>query len=655
VTIIAAGTCTITANQAGNGNYLAGTPVTQSFFAAKAAQTITFNALAGKSYGNPPFTVSATGGGSGNPVTFSTTTTTVCTLSGTNNSTVTIVGVGTCTITANQAGNGNYLAGTPVSRSFAVAKGNQTITFGALPGKTYGNPPFTVSATGGASGNPVTFSTTTTTICTLSGTNNSTVTIIAAGTCTITANQAGNANYNAAAPVSQSFFAAKAAQTITFNALPNKVVSDPPFTVSATGGGSGNPVTFSTLTTSVCTLSGTNNATVTIVAVGTCTITANQAGNGNYLAATPVSRSFTVANKQDQTITFPAQSPSTRAFAAGGTFPVNPLATASSGLAVTYGTATSPVCTVSGTTVTMVKAGTCTITANQAGNASFNAAPQVTQNVTITGADVALTQAAAPNPGSTGKDVIFTLTVTNNGPAAASGLTLTDTVPAGSTFIWATPGCAHAAGTVTCSVGTLANGASLAHKVVLRRATAGSITNNAAVTFAAADPASANNNSSLAVTVNASAAGVAVTRYRLYSTATAEHHFTTDLNEYNVLGASGVWVQEGAVGKVLNNPGSFNGVTAVPYYRLYDTATQFHHWTTDANEYYTLGLYPNWSQEGVDGYILPTGTTGTIQLYRLNYPPIPGMHHWTIDVNEYTTLINQFGWVGEGGSGFVIQ
>jgi hypothetical protein len=119
----------------------------------------------------------------------------------------------------------------------------------------------------------------------------------------------------------------------------------------------------------------------------------------------------------------------------------------------------------------------------------------------------------------------------------------------------------------------------------------------------------------------------------------------------------GTWVQEGPVGKVLNNPGSFNAVTAVPYYRLYDNNTRWHHWTTDPNEYYTLGyIYSGWNLEGVDGYILPSATVGAIQLYRLNYPALGSLHHWTIDANEYNTLITPaYGWVGEGGAGFVIQ
>src|SRR5207249_4138034 len=58
-------------------------------------------------------------------------------------------------------------------------------------------------------------------------------------------------------------------------------------------------------------------------------------------------------------------------------------ATASSGLAVAFTSATTSVCTISGATVTLVSAGTCTIAADQAGNASYNPAPQVTQSFAV--------------------------------------------------------------------------------------------------------------------------------------------------------------------------------------------------------------------------------------------------------------------------------
>src|SRR5947208_3555799 len=92
----------------------------------------------------------------------------------------------------------------------AQFKANQTITFGALSDKTYGDPDFAVSATA-SSGLVVSFSSLTTAKCTVSG---NTVHIIEAGTCTIRALQAGDTNYNAAANVDQSFTINKKAASV---------------------------------------------------------------------------------------------------------------------------------------------------------------------------------------------------------------------------------------------------------------------------------------------------------------------------------------------------------------------------------------------------------------------------------------------------------
>jgi autotransporter-associated beta strand protein len=83
----------------------------------------------------------------------------------------------------------------------------------------------------------------------------------------------------------------KGTQTITFNTLPVKGFGDPPFALVATGGASGNPVTFVSSNTSVATISGN---ILTIVAPGTTDITASQAGNNNYLAAEDVTHTFNV-------------------------------------------------------------------------------------------------------------------------------------------------------------------------------------------------------------------------------------------------------------------------------------------------------------------------------------------------------------------------
>src|SRR5262249_8887279 len=185
VTITGAGSCTITASQAGNANFNPAADVPQSFSIAKANQTISFGPLANKTFGDPDFTVSATAT-SGLTVSFSALGN--CTVTGTS---VHITGAGSCTITASQAGHANFNPATDVPQSFSIAKANQTITFGPLAGKTFGDPDFTVGATA-SSGLTVSFSALGN--CTVTGT---TVHITGAGSCTITASQAGNANFNA--------------------------------------------------------------------------------------------------------------------------------------------------------------------------------------------------------------------------------------------------------------------------------------------------------------------------------------------------------------------------------------------------------------------------------------------------------------------------
>ena len=108
-------------------------------------------------------------------------------------------------------------------------------------------------------------------------------------TATVTANcgQAGSATGTASLTVTS---AVKQNQTITFVAIPNAVFGDSP-TASASAS-SGLPVTLTSLTSPVCSITG---VTITLNSTGTCTIHATQAGDATYNAATPVDRSFTVA------------------------------------------------------------------------------------------------------------------------------------------------------------------------------------------------------------------------------------------------------------------------------------------------------------------------------------------------------------------------
>jgi hypothetical protein len=256
----------------------------------KQDQTITFGALSNQRFEQGPITVSATAS-SGLPVTFSSATTSACTTGGTNGATVTFLSGAnaTCTINANQPGDSNWNPAPQVQQSFTINKGNQTITFGAITTKTFDQSPLTVSATA-SSGLAVALTSATGPVCTVSGTA---VTFVTTGTCTITANQSGNGNWNPAPQVQQNFTINQGNQTITFGALANRKLRQSPVTVKATAS-SGLPVSFSAAPSSVCTSSGTYGQIITLHARGTCTVTANQAGYPNYYPAPTVSRSFSV-------------------------------------------------------------------------------------------------------------------------------------------------------------------------------------------------------------------------------------------------------------------------------------------------------------------------------------------------------------------------
>jgi hypothetical protein len=100
----------------------------------------------------------------------------------------------------------------------------------------------------------------------------------------------------------------KANQTIaiTPDPLPDRTLGDPPVAVAATAT-SGLTVSLAVGPGGGCTLGG---GTIALVAMGTCTVTATQAGDGNYLAATPVVRSFQITAAQASPSSSPSASPS---------------------------------------------------------------------------------------------------------------------------------------------------------------------------------------------------------------------------------------------------------------------------------------------------------------------------------------------------------
>jgi YVTN family beta-propeller protein len=337
VSLLAYGTCTVTANQASTtAGWAAPSAVSRSFEVVR--QTISFTQPADVLLSAGTVSLSATAS-SGQSVVFSSSTSDVCTVSGV---TVTLNGYGTCTVAGNQTTNSD-VANT-VSRSFEVVR--QTISFTQPADVLLSAGTVSLSATA-SSGQSVVFSSSTSDVCTVSGV---TVTLNGYGTCTVAGNQTTNSDV--ANTVSRSFEVVR--QTISFTQPADVLLSAGTVSLSATAS-SGQSVVFSSSTSDVCTVSG---VTVTLNGYGTCTVAGNQTTNSDV--ANTVSRSFEVVR---QTISF--TQPADVLLSAGT---VSLSATASSGQSVVFSSSTSDVCTVSGVTVTLKAPGDCVVDANQSTN-----------------------------------------------------------------------------------------------------------------------------------------------------------------------------------------------------------------------------------------------------------------------------------------------
>ena len=314
-------------------------------------------------------------------------------------------------------------------------KGNQTITFPALPAKTYGDADFAPDATA-SSGLAVTYTSSNLTVATIVDGN---IHIVSAGTAMITATQAGDANWNAATPVERNFTVAKATATVTLGSLAHTydgtakaatattdpagltvgftydgaatlpvnagsyavvaTVNDATYAGTASGTlviGKATPVitwgapadiTYGTL------LDGTQlNATASVPGTFVYTPAAGarlDAGAGQTLRVsfTPADiANYTTAAKEVTLNVGKASQAITFAALAGKTYGDAPFAlsaTAVSGLAVAFELVSGPA-TLAGSTLTLTGAGTITVRASQAGDANWNAATPVERNFTVT-------------------------------------------------------------------------------------------------------------------------------------------------------------------------------------------------------------------------------------------------------------------------------
>jgi hypothetical protein len=305
---------------------------------------------------------------------------TAVSVSPTDTTTYTLTVTNAAGVTATQAVTVTVNAAAPTITSFvanpaSIVAGGSTNLTGVFANGTGVITPGNLAAT---SGTAVSVSPPDTTTFTLTVTNSAGVTASKTATVTILA-----------------------PQTITF-ANPGTQTVGTPLTLSATAT-SGLTVSFASTTPTVCTVSG---ATATFLVAGNCSITASQTGNSTYAAATQVTQSFTVnaSGLTAQTITFANPGPQTV-----GT-PLTLVATASSGLTVAFASTTPTVCTVSGATATFLVAGNCSITASQAGNATYAPATAVPQSFMVNAAATSGNSVAYSScPAPAGSGVTYTI------------------------------------------------------------------------------------------------------------------------------------------------------------------------------------------------------------------------------------------------------
>ena len=247
--------------------------------------------------------------------------------------------------------------------TYTPVPASQSITFNAISNDTFGDPPVALNATA-SSGLPVTYAVTSGPAA-IAG---NILTITGAGSITVRASQSGNPFFSAAAVVDQSFSVAQAAQTISFAALTDKTLGDLDFFV--------NPIASSGLPVSLSVLSGpavVTGSTVLLTGAGAVVLQGTQQGDSNYLAASPVSASFSVG-RASQSISFP---PLSGQRIGDASFPL--IATDSSGLPLQFTVVSGPA-TISSNLLTVTGAGTVTVRASQSGDLNYLPAANVDQS-----------------------------------------------------------------------------------------------------------------------------------------------------------------------------------------------------------------------------------------------------------------------------------
>lgn len=252
----------------------------------------------------------------------------------------------------------------------------------------------------------------------------------------------------------------------------------------------------------------TNSPTPASVAAGS-NVTYSQSVTNDGPAATTTGATFTQTtppNTNFQSIT-PAAGWTCVTPAVGGTGTIT--CTDSGSLALNGAANFTLVLQVSANTssgTNIAETATATVS-NIVPNLTNNSATAMAVVANANSADMAIVKTASPSPTVPQGDLLtYTLTVTNNGPASATNVIVTDALPSAITYqsaISSAGSCSEADSTVTCLLGTMANAATATVTIVTLAGTPGVVSNTATVSADQSDPNLANNSSTQTETITA--------------------------------------------------------------------------------------------------------------------------------------------------------
>jgi len=211
-----------------------------------------------------------------------------CSYDATTNS-VSLSAAGRCNITASQAGDANYLPAPAITRTFEILKSAQEIEFTKIDDAYLADEEISLSE--GITSAGLTVSISASGACTYDMANNS-ILLKSVGKCSVTASQAGDASYLAAASITRTFEIKKTAQTIEVEEFEEQDLAESKgISLSFSSEADAPDVVVTTSTATVCTVDGNE---VTFVAAGDCKLTFTKAGNASFEAAPTITRTIKI-------------------------------------------------------------------------------------------------------------------------------------------------------------------------------------------------------------------------------------------------------------------------------------------------------------------------------------------------------------------------